>query len=151
MVLDATFCSVFILILMSTNRENQVHAHNHIRKEKQTPPFALVVRRVGCPERGSQISEPAKGWQQECPRGLPRPQLRGTRHVPGSAPASPSLHVALTGRVPFQEGRQPERVSVTDQRPPATDRGHDTAPGFPSTQTRPELLHGVPCLSQHVE
>ena len=38
--------------------------------------------------------------------------------------------MALTGRVPFEEGIQPETESVSDQRPPATDRGRDTIPGI---------------------
>ena len=94
-----------------------MHAHDHVRKEKQNPPFALMVRRVGCPERGSQILEPEKGRQQELPGGLPRPQLRGTHGVRGSAPASSSPTAVPYGihRQGPLSGRKTARESVRNQ------------------------------------
>ena len=114
LVLDATFCCVYSNSSVNKWRKPSANAHDHVRKEKQNPPFALMVRRVGCPEQGSQIPEPEKGQQQELPGGLPRPQLRGTHHVRGSAPASPSPTAAPRGthRQGPLSGRKTARESV---------------------------------------
>lgn len=137
---------------MSTNRENQVHAHNHIRKEKQTPPFALVVRRGWLPWAGLPDFRTSEGVAARgALGGFPRPQLRGlpprARLCP-SLPKPPAWHSQAGS--PFREGSQRECPWRWPEAACTTDRGHNTAQDFRPHQTPTGAPPRCPCLSQHV-